>query len=74
MLDNTDDGAKTLGDSRPKRYHIYIYIYIYIYVCMYTENKVKSHKATISNIFVYHQNKILLQQTKHWIGLLFPIQ
>ena len=54
MFDKYDDGAKTLGDNKPKRYHIY----------MYSENKVKSHKATISNIFVYYQYKILLQQKK----------
>ena len=64
MFDNNDDGAKTLGDNKPKRYGIY----------MYTENKLKSHKATISNMFAYYQYKILLQQTKNWIVLLFPIQ
>ena len=42
LFDNNDDHAKTLGDSKPKHYHIY----------MYTENKVKSHKATICNICV----------------------
>ena len=45
---------KTLLDSKPKRCHIY----------MSTENKAKSHKDTILNIFVYYQYKILLQQTK----------
>ena len=64
MFDNNDDGAKILGNNKPKRYRIY----------MYTENKVKSHKATISNMFAYYQYKILPQQTKNWIVLLFPIQ
>ena len=64
MFENDNDGAKTLVDSKPKRYHIY----------MYTENKVKSHKATILNIFVYYQYKIILPETKNWIGLLVPIQ
>ena len=45
MFDDNDDRAKTLGGSKPKHYHIY----------MYTENKVKSHKATISNICVYYK-------------------
>ena len=54
MFKNNDDGAKTLLDSNPKRCHIY----------MSTENKAKSHKDTILNIFVYYQYKILLQQTK----------
>ena len=40
LLDNNDNRAKILGDSKPKHYHIY----------MFTENKIKSHKATISNI------------------------
>ena len=62
MFDKYDDGAKTLGDNKPKRYHIY----------MYSENKVKSHKATISNIFVYYQYKILLQQKKTGWGYSFP--
>ena len=47
LSDNNNDGAKTLSDS--KQYHIY----------MYTENKVKSHKATISNIFYYKYSLLL---------------
>ena len=43
LFDNNDGRAKTLGDSKPKHYQIY----------MHTENKVKIHKATISNICVY---------------------
>ena len=45
LFDDNDDRVKTLGGSKPKHYHIY----------MYTENKVKSHKATISNICVYYK-------------------
>ena len=26
LFDNNDDCAKTLGDSKPKHYHIYIYV------------------------------------------------
>ena len=37
LFDNNDDHAKTFGDNKPKHYHI----------GMYTENEVKSHKATI---------------------------
>ena len=44
LFDN-DDCAKTLDDSKPKHHHIY----------MYTENKVKNHKATILNICVYYK-------------------
>ena len=40
LFDNNDDRAKTLDDSKPKHHHIY----------MCTENKVKKHKAAISNI------------------------
>ena len=47
LFDNNDDCAKTLGDSKPKHYHIYIY--------MYSENKVKSHKVTISYVCVYYK-------------------
>ena len=39
LFDNNDDRAKALGNKKPKHYHTY----------MYTENKVKNHKATISN-------------------------
>ena len=42
LFDNNDDQAKTLGDSKPKHYHKY----------MYTESKVKSHEATVSNIYM----------------------
>ena len=45
LFDNNDDRAKTLGGSKPKHYHVY----------MYTENKVESHKATMSNICVYYK-------------------
>ena len=45
LFDNNDDRAKTLGDSKPKHYRVY----------MYTENKVESHKATMSNICVYYK-------------------
>ena len=45
LFDNNDDHAKTLVDSNPKYYHIY----------MYTENKVKRHKAIITNIRVYYK-------------------
>ena len=45
LFDNNDDHAKTLGDSKPNLYYIYIK----------TENKVKSHKATTSNICVYYK-------------------
>ena len=45
LLDNNDDRAKTLGNSKSKHCHIYIY----------TENKIKSHKATISNLCVYYK-------------------
>ena len=45
LFDNNDGRAKTLGDSKPNHYHVY----------MNTENKVKSHKATISNICVYYK-------------------
>ena len=37
LFDNNDDRANTLGDSKPKHHDRYIS----------TENKVKSHKATI---------------------------
>ena len=57
LFDNKDDGAKTLGDSKPKHYHIY----------MYTENKVKNHNATISvyvfitsSLYCYIDAKILI--------------
>ena len=45
LFDNNDDRAKTLGDSKSKHFDIYIY----------TENKVKSNKITISNICVYYK-------------------
>ena len=45
LFDNNDGRAKTLDDRKPKHYHIY----------RDTENKVKSHKATISNICVYYK-------------------
>ena len=45
LFDNNDDHTKTLGDSKSKHYHIY----------MFTENKVKSHKAAVSNICVYYR-------------------
>ena len=50
LSDNNDDRPKTEGDCKPKHYHIY----------MYTENKTKSHKATISNICVYYKLSLLL--------------
>ena len=45
LLHTNYDRKNTLGDSKPKHYQIYLY----------TENKVKSHKATISNICVYYK-------------------
>ena len=42
---NNDDRANTLGDSKSKHYHTH----------MYTENKLKIHKAIISNICVYYK-------------------
>ena len=51
LFGNNNDCSKTLCDSKRKHYHIY----------MYTENKVKIHKATISNIFVYYKYYLLLR-------------
>ena len=45
LFDNNDDRVNTLRDSKPKHYNIYVFI----------ENKVKSHKATISSICVYYK-------------------
>ena len=50
LFHNNDDCAKTLGDAKPKHYHIY----------MYTKNKAKSCKATVSNIiYKYGYNFVL---------------
>ena len=45
LFDNNDDCARTLNDGKSKHHHIY----------MYTEIKLKNHKATISNICVYYK-------------------